>query len=178
MLNASKALLLATTAQRRKSDLLFAPLNKLNGSNQSKFFSYSFNYIRLWNYDVAMVKNEQGINDATLIEPEDFILLLNNIVEEIDEFCKSEETVFKSCGIPIRFRIYLSSAFRKFDKDFLSKRSYKKMSIRSIKDFSSDSLIADLKIREKLLDVFKGGDRVRFFRTGDFTTEEIMEDTL
>lgn len=176
LLKASKALLLATTAQRRKSDLLFEPLNKLNGIHQSKFFAYSFNYIRLWNYDVAMEKNEKGLSDATLIEPKEFVQLLHNIVEEIDEFCKSEETVFKSCGIPIRFRIYLSSAFRRFDKDFLSERAYKKMGIKNISDFSSEAMIADLKLREELLKVFKGGDRVRFFRAGNYGPEEIIDE--
>ncbi|MCF7866574.1 hypothetical protein K9M18_04040 [Candidatus Woesearchaeota archaeon] len=174
LIRASKALLLATTAQRKKSDILFSNLNKLNGKYQSKFFLYSFNYIRLWNYDVDM--HNEGSQKSDEITIEEFITILSSIVEEIDEFCKSEETVFKSCGIPIRFRIALSSAFRRFDKGFLSERAYKKININHISDFNSDEIIKFMRKRESLLRVFKGGDRIRFFRSPSFTPDEIVDE--
>ncbi|MCF7872250.1 hypothetical protein K9L97_04410 [Candidatus Woesearchaeota archaeon] len=171
LLRASKSLLLATTAMRRRSDLLFATLNRLNGKYQSKFFSYSYNYVRLWNYDVALESSSKF-----MLEFDEFIDLLGSIKDEVDEFCKSEETVFKSCGIPIRFKIALSSAFSRFDRDFLSKRVYSKITIKCIGDFNDASLRENLRRREELLKIFDGGDRIRFFRAPNFKTDEVLDE--
>lgn len=169
----TRALLLATTAQRKKSDALFKPLKKHNSSAQNKFFQSSVNYIRLWNYDMDFMKNEALEKDDLF---DDFESLLKLCSEEITEFCKTEETIFKSCGIPITFRVVLSSAFRRFDKDFLSPRKYKKVTIKGINDFHSTEIQDYLKKRERLCLIFKGGDRVRFFRAINFTPEETLSE--
>ncbi|MCC7574157.1 hypothetical protein KO361_01035 [Candidatus Woesearchaeota archaeon] len=167
----ARALLLATSTQRKKSDSLFRPVNKLNQGFQSKFFSFSYNYIRLWNYDL-LFSQEQDKDSGFVI----FNDLLMSAVDELDEFCKSEETIFRSCGIPIRFKIVLSSAFRRFDKDFLSPRIYKKVLIKSLSDYYSDIIVRDIRRRESLYKVFRGGDRVRFFRDSRSLPEEIISE--
>jgi hypothetical protein len=171
IMKTAKALLLATSSQRKRSDSLFRPVNKLNNGYQSKFFSFSYNYIRLWNYDL-LFSQEQDKDSGFLI----FNDLLMSAVDELDEFCKSEETIFRSCGIPIRFKIVLSSAFRRFDKDFLSPRIYKKVLIKSLSDYYSDVVVRDIRRRESLYKVFKGGDRVRFFRDSKSLPEEIISE--
>ncbi len=171
ILKTAKALLLATATQRKKSDSLFRPINKLNQDHQNKFFSLSYNYIRLWNYDVLFTK-EQEENSGFII----FNDLLMSAVDELEEFCKTEETIFRSCGIPIRFKIVLSSAFRRFDKDFLSPRIYKKVLIKRLSDYYTEKIMKDIRRRESLYKVFKGGDRVRFFRDTNSSPDEIISE--
>lgn len=169
ILKAAKALLLATTKQRRKSDAYFKILNDLNGNYQTKFFSSSQNYIRLWNYDVSSVEEKDD-------RFENFESVLKVSSEKLAEFCKAEETIFKSCGIPIRFKVVLSSAFKRFDKEFLSPRKYNKVTLKGIKDFEDSQLNEYLRKRERLVKIFEGGDRVRFFRSTNFTPEETLNE--
>ncbi|MFP4568372.1 MAG: hypothetical protein ACLFN8_05510 [Candidatus Woesearchaeota archaeon] len=171
IMKTSKALLLATAAQRKKSDILFKPINNLNPGYQNKFFSISYNYIRLWNYDL-LFNQEDNTDNKFLI----FNDLLISTVDELDDFCKSEETIFRSCGIPIRFKIVLSSAFKRFDKDFLSPRIYKKVLIKNLQDYYNEQIIKDIRRRESLYKVFKGGDRVRFFRDIHSSPDEIISE--
>lgn len=166
LMKTARALLIATSSLRKNSGLNFRQLNKMNGAHESKFFNYSHNYIRLWNYDAAL--NSEGFDN--------FLALLKSANEEIEEFCNAQETIFKSCGIPIRFKVALSSAFIRFDKEFMSKRAYRKVTIRSIKDFQEQGIHAYLENREQLSKVFKGGDRLRFFRAQNFTPEMIIEE--
>ena len=171
ILKTAKALLLATSTQRKKSDSLFRPINKLNTGYQNKFFSFSYNYIRLWNYDL-LFKQEENEDSGFLL----FNDLLLSAVDELEDFCKSEETIFRSCGIPIRFNVVLSSAFKRFDKDFLSPRIYKKVLIKNLSDYYTEKIIKDIQRRESLYKVFKGGDRVRFFRDGKSSPDEIISE--
>lgn len=171
ILKSARALLLATALQRKKSDSFFKSINRLNGAYQNKFFSLSYNYIRLWNYDLLF--DEESSTDSGFLVFND---LLVSAVDELSDFSKSEETIFRSCGIPIRFNLVLSSAFRRFDKDFLSPRIYKKVLIKKLSDFYSDKVIRDIRRRESLYKVFKGGDRVRFFRDGASLSEEIISE--
>jgi len=134
-------------------------------------FTFSYTYIRLWNYDL-LFSSEPNDDTGFVI----FNDLLISAVDELDEFCKSEETIFRSCGIPIRFKVVLSSAFRRFDKDFLSPRIYKKVLIKGLSDYYSESVIRDIRRRESLYRVFKGGDRVRFFRDSRSLSEEIISE--
>lgn len=174
LLKAARALLLATTAQRKSSDLLFKSLNVMNGESQSKFFLFSYNYIRLWNYDISDAYDSDDWRKR--FDFNNFVAMLKSSVEEMNEFCKSEETIFKSCGIPIRFNIALSSAFNRFDENFLSKRIYTKITIKGQNDFSEKSVADYLLRRELLVKLFSGGDRIRFFRSADYTQEQVLSE--
>lgn len=174
LLKAARSLLLATTAQRKRSDLLFKSLNALNGENQSKFFSFSYNYIRLWNYDISDAHDSDDWRKR--FDFNNFVAMIKSAVDEMNEFCKSEETIFKSCGIPIRFNIALSSAFNRFDEKFLSKRIYNKITIKGQNDFSEKSVMDYMLRRELIIKLFSGGDRVRFFRSADYTQEQVLSE--
>ncbi len=95
VMNSAKSLIIATSIQRGKSDLFFFNLNKLNGKYQNEFYRYSSNKIRIKNY---FDNNNK----------EDFSELITSINEELAEFSKTEETIFKSCGIPTRHDIKLA----------------------------------------------------------------------
>ncbi|MFH1505774.1 MAG: hypothetical protein ABIE94_02185 [archaeon] len=164
ILKTAKSLLTANTLQRRNSLEYFRKINELNKENTTDFFRFSRNYIRLWNYDWQEKKQEHIIS------------LLESCQEEIGDFCHQEETIFKSCGIPIRFKVVFSSTFAHFDQDFLSKRTYHKTTIRRIEDLHTDEMKNFIQTREKIFKIFEGGDRTRFFRSGDFTPEDITRE--
>ncbi len=166
VLAAAKLLLSANTLQRRKLGEYFRNINMLNGNASSGFYRFSRNYIRFWNYDWQ--KNVE--EDDTLFD------LLKSTKEVIDHFCYSEETIFKSCGIPIRFRIAFSSAFRNFDPQFMGEREYKKANIRGIEDYYKQETKEFIYTREKMFEIFDGGDRLRIFRTAEFNTKDIIHE--
>ncbi|MFA6090108.1 MAG: hypothetical protein WC755_09705 [Candidatus Woesearchaeota archaeon] len=174
LLKCARALLLATSMQRKKSDILFKPINIINENNQSKFFSMSYNYIRLWNYGSVFIDKSTLENEEEKFEK--FRNLLESTMTELTEFCKAEETIFKSCGIPIRYKVVLSSAFERFDKEFMSPRTYKKFTVKGLDDFYTETAIKDIRQRESLFRIFNGGDRIRFFRDRNFTPEEVISE--
>ena len=166
VLSAAKMLLSAHTLQRRKLNEYFRTINLLNGVHAGAFYRFQDNYIRFWNYDWQKHVEEKEV----------LFDLLKSTKEVIDQFCYSEETIFKSCGIPIRFRIAFSSAFRNFDSKFMGEREYKKAQIRSIEDFYKGELKGFIYTREKMFEIFDGGDRLRIFRSAEFNTKDIIHE--
>ncbi|PIN81719.1 hypothetical protein COV13_00415 [Candidatus Woesearchaeota archaeon CG10_big_fil_rev_8_21_14_0_10_32_9] len=169
LIKSARALLIATSQQRKRSDNLFKSLRDIDPDGRNSFFEISSNYIRLWNYDLS--------EDASVsVDFKNFEALIKMINQELEDFCKAEETIFKSCGIPIRFKVVLSSAFRRFDKEFLSPRVYRKVTIRGINDYHSQAILNYIRTRESLYGLFKGGDRVRIFRAPSFSAEEVINE--
>ncbi|MGE0792624.1 MAG: hypothetical protein AB7V77_00415 [Candidatus Woesearchaeota archaeon] len=158
----SKALLLASSNHRKKSDSLFKKINDYNKPYENYFFSVSSNYIRLWNYD----PDREDYNM--------FVSSLQDIEQYLDDFSKTEETIFKSCGIPIRFKISLSSAFGKFGEK-MSKRKYEKITIKNKEDLTSEKTKNYIEKRKQLFDLFMC-DRIRFFRNEDYNTTKITDE--
>ncbi|MBN1377523.1 hypothetical protein JW949_04310 [Candidatus Woesearchaeota archaeon] len=163
IMSIARSLVSANTIQRRKFIEFFGDINKLNKSNIRGFYQYNRNYIRFWNYDWKEQK-------------ELMIDLIKSCKEKINEFCYDEEAVFKSCGIPIRFRIAFSSIFNNYGDEFLSKRTYAKTTLHNINDFQKPEFNDFIKTREKILNVFDGGDRIRFFRAGNIYPKEIIHE--
>ncbi|GIU69486.1 MAG: hypothetical protein KatS3mg002_0722 [Candidatus Woesearchaeota archaeon] len=168
IINAAKVLLLANAVQRRKNNEYFRGINNQNTPYSADFYRFSKNYIRLWNYDWHKdLKNNK-----------EMISLLNSTKEVVENFCISEETIFKSCGIPIRFRIALSSAFRNFDVKFMGEREYRKTTVNGINDYYSGEIKDFIIAREKIFEIFDGCDRLRLFRGSDFSTDEVLREML
>jgi len=166
VLNAAKALLLADTIQRRKSNEYFKNINSLNNPNIAEFYHFSRNYIRFWNYDW----------NKDIKENDNLIELIKSSKESVDKFCHTEETIFKSCGIPIRFKIAFSSAFRNYDKKFMGERDYKKVTVKKVEDYYNGETKEFLHAREKMFEIMDGGDRLRIFRANDFKTPDIIHE--
>ncbi len=164
IINLGEALFRANSNQRRNSNIYFGNLDKINGINQKTFYRFSRNYIRFWNYD-WQEKQQPYILD-----------LLESSNQLLKKLSNTQETIFRSCGMPIRFRIAFSSAFSKFDLQFLSSRKYSKRNIQGIKDLSSSGFQSYVKTREKVMNIFDGGDRFRIFRNGKIDPEEIIHE--
>lgn len=166
ILNAAKALLSSNAIQRRKSNEYFRNINMMNMPYANEFYKYSRNYIRFWNYDWS----------KDISENDNLLQLLKSTKELVDSFCYSEETIFKSCGIPIRFRIAFSSAFRNFNPVFMGERDYQKATVKRLEDFYSGEIKEFLFAREKLFEVFDGGDRLRIFRSSEYSNVDIVRE--
>ncbi|NJL44402.1 MAG: hypothetical protein HC945_03770 [Nitrosarchaeum sp.] len=95
---------------------------------------------------------------------------------DVGGFCNTQETIFKSCGMPMRFQVAVASAFVKFGAEALSARSYRKSMVRGLGDLMSDEMQSFLRVRSELFDVFRGGDRVRFFRQGEADVRKVLEE--
>jgi len=165
VINAAKTLLLSSNIQRRKSTEYFRNINSINNPNRSDFYKFSRNYIRFWNYDWH--RNTKG--------EDTFFELIKSTKELVNSFCRNEETIFKSCGIPMRFKIAFSSAFKNFEKNFSGERGYKKITVNKIEDYYNGEMKLFLQYREKLSEIFDGGDRVRIFRSNNFSSDIIHE---
>jgi len=166
ILDAAKTLLMANTIQRRKSNEYFRNINNINYPNSADFYKFSRDYIRFWNYDWH--------KDIT--ENHNLFALIQSTKDLVDNFCYSEETIFKSCGIPIRFKIAFSSAFRNFDQKFMGERDYKKFTVNKAEDYYNGDIKEFLHIREKMFEIFDGGDRLRIFRKSDFVITDILHE--
>lgn len=163
LLKVANSLLSGNIIQRKRSDEFFQQFDSFTRNKKNRLFSYSSNYIRFWNYDWE--------------KDYEFVTLLNSCIPRVKEFCSNEETIYKSCGMPIRFRISFSSVIKRFD-DNLSHRNYSKVEIKSIKDIESVKTKKFLRTREELFESFDGGDRVRFFRTGDFENKDVLQEVI
>jgi hypothetical protein len=165
VLDTAKTLLLANNIQRRKSSEYFQNINTINSENKSYFYKFNRNYIRFWNYDWHRTIHEDTFHELIL-----------STKELVDNFCRNEETIFKSCGIPIRFKIAFSSAFKNFDQNFTGERGYKKITINKIEDYYSGEMKSFLQYREKMFESFDGGDRFRIFRSSNFSSSDIIHE--
>lgn len=157
----TKSFILATTDRRKNSYAYFKPVLDYEKKTPNTFFNYSYNHIKLWNYDS---------NNKLLLD------VLSNVQEELELMSVSQETVFKSCGLPIRFKTCISSAFNSFDEEFLSSKRYDKFKIRNIKELSTTKVKERLKTREKYFKIFKQGDRVRIYREHNFEDFDIVKE--
>jgi hypothetical protein len=163
MMRVAKTLLKVSASQRNKSNDYFKRLNELNRPHTKKFFVYAKNYIRFWNYDFEDKRQKN------------FMLMLQGIKNDIKKFCSTEQTIYKSCGVPFNFDISLSSVFKKFSNN-LSAKKYVKTSIRGLQDFSNPDLVMLISAKENLAELFGGGDRMRFFRKENFKPEDITKE--
>jgi hypothetical protein len=164
MLKANKALLIANVNKRKTAHHCLRSIHKLNKPYSREFFFFERNYIRFWNYNFKLFEKNSFLLD-----------IFRTIKEESESFFFTEETIYKSCGIPIRFKIAFSSAFRKSDLT-MTQRSYVKRTVHNIKYFDSVDSINYLKTREKLSKIFNGIDRVRFFRVTVDNPKEVINE--
>lgn len=165
IIKTAKTLLKINIIQNKKSNEYFKRLNELNKPYTKKFFAYTRNYIRLWNYDWREKKQEHIID------------LLESTRQEIKKFCSTQHTIYRACGIPFNFDIVFSSVFRKFAKN-LSSRKYIKTTIRKFKDYHSPEITSYMNIRERLFRILDGGDRIRFFRSGEYTPRDMTRELI
>lgn len=158
----TKFLIKGASLHRRRSDILFEKINELNSPNQTLFFSLTYDYIRFWNYDLYAEYSDLLISK------------IQEISEEIKDFSKIEEIIFRSCGMPIHIDIVMSSAFKECAKN-LSFKKYNKTSVKSKNDLLSDEFKEYIEKRTSLTNTFIS-DRLRIFRGEGASPEKIIEE--
>ncbi|MBN1275488.1 hypothetical protein JXA12_04330 [Candidatus Woesearchaeota archaeon] len=163
ILKLGQALVESSTEQRKRADAVFADINRLN-KKPHEFFRFSTSYIRLWNYDWQERERPH------------FIDLLSTAAEELAEFCRAEETIFKSCGIPIRFKATLASMFSKFDPSFCSERRYSKVTVLHSRTLQDEEMRSFIKARERIFKLFDSNDRIRIFRATPCEPDDVLEE--
>jgi hypothetical protein len=152
--------------QRRRSEELFSDIIKLNEKHIEDIFIFSRNYVRFWNYGW---KHED-------FDQEFLINMFSESKKAVDEFCLSEETIYKSCGMPTRLKIAYSCAFDVFVENIFSKAKYRKFTISNIKDFHKKDIKKIIESKENLFKLFNGGDLISFYRVGNLDAKEILKE--
>ncbi|MBN2053068.1 hypothetical protein JW756_06190 [Candidatus Woesearchaeota archaeon] len=163
IIRTAKTLLKINGAQKKKADEYFRRIDDLNKPYTRRFFTYSKDYIRFWNYDLKLK------SQSHLLE------LLESVRDDVKKFCSAQQTIYKSCGMPSHFNIVFSSAIKRYSSA-LSPREYSKATIRKFKDYDSQEINDFINTREALCKIFEGGDRIRFFRSGEFTPDDIIHE--
>ncbi len=151
LMNISKSFLAINSIQRGKVRDYF----KENIPDYNiDFLELSRNYIRLWNF---------GLLEPEL-ETEKVLDIIDKAKHKIDEFARTQDRIYNSCGMSIRFKLALNQASKQ-SAESLSSAKYKQMQIDGL-----NSIIADLKDRieetSKVSSYFDGGIHVKFHRIG------------
>lgn len=162
----ANSLLMTNSMQRRRSEELFNNLIRINPEQARNFFVFGKNYVRFWNYGW---KNPTFDQNAMLE-------ILSESRKAADEFCISEETIYKSCGMPTRFKIAFSCCSDEFVKDIFSKSSYKSFQIKTFDDFYNEDVKKMIETKEKLFNIFNGGDVISFYKAGKIDPTSIFRE--
>jgi len=164
IMNIVKTLMSANSIQRKNSEEYFKNLNTLNKPHMKDFFMFSNNYIRFWNYGWKQPSLDQ-----------DYVIdLIKSTKDDVIEFCSAQETIYKSCGIPTRFKVAFSCATEQYD--YLSKREFKRTIINSPEDLNSPQITSQLKDKERITRIFDGGDIASIHRRGDIDPEDVFRE--
>ena len=119
----------------------------------------SRNHLRLLNYDFLTEKF--GI---------DFTIdLLKRIKNKIYDFTFSEETIYKSCGMPTRFKIVIAS-----NNSVDSVVHF----VRQAEDLHNAQVKKNLNICERKSDVLSGNVIVEFIRHGNMNSQDMAREWI
>jgi len=151
----ARSLLLTNAEQRARSEHFLKPLIQLAPQHAKDFFKFSHNYVRFWNYGWKSQNFDQAFVTKYLSESK----------KAADDYCINEETIYKSCGMPTRFRIAYSCVNKRNANSMFSKPNYKRIEINSPMDFfSNDKINKAIDTKEEIFRQFDGGDRLTFDR--------------
>jgi hypothetical protein len=164
ILKANKSLLIANVNKRKIAHQYLRTIHKLNKPNSREFFMFERNYIRFWNYNFRLFGKKTFLLD-----------LFKSSKEGTESFSFTEETIYKACGIPVRFKVAFSSAFRVLDLT-MTERTYVKRTVHDMSYFELPEALEYLKTREKLSKIFSGVDRIRFFRVAIEDPNDVLNE--
>ncbi len=129
------------------------------------FLDFSNVYFRFWNYGLK----EKNINF------EDVFLLLESSNNVIKNYSQAQNTIYTSCGLPLRFKSSFSVLFEGKKPNFFSSKKYESIIVNNIKDFFDKNISKILKSKEKANDIFES-DRTRFFRLHNKGYDSLSQD--
>ncbi len=160
------SLLISNSLQRRKSTEFFESLINTFQEYSKEFFMFSRNYIRFWNYGW----NRENFDQEFLLN------FMSSSKEKVNRFCFYEDTIYKSCGMPTRFRVAFSCVFDDFVKDVFTRRRYKQLNISDLKDFYREDILNLINVKEHLFDIFDGGDLMNINKIGSVDVKNIVRE--
>ncbi len=159
VINCAESLLSANSIHRRKAAEFFDYLVNLNEPYTQQVFMLSRNYLRFWNY--GFLTEKFGV---------DFTIdLLRKVEEKVSAFTFSEETIYKSCGMPTRFKVAVTSSINSESENQI---------VRQDENLQSTKVKKKLNICERKSDVLEGSVMVEFVRHGILDTQEIAREWI
>jgi len=164
ILQVAKSLFIANTQLRAHIDD-YANLKVLNRESNVDLFSLSHNYIRLWNYD-PLDPEARALQLTTLLEVRD----------ALEQYAKAQETIYLSCGMPIRYNCNFSVAYRRFDKNFLLQQAFDHVKIARTEDLYDDKTKDLLLFLERMNNVMSFTNEARIARTGIINPADILRE--
>lgn len=156
-----RSLFQSNTVQRRHTNTYFKNILRLGRSNE--IFALSRNYVRFWNYDYLRLTYDHRVMEG----------LFRLIKKRAEEFCTAQETIYASCGMPVRFKAAFSTANTALSNDyFTTTLDRSRLEVSSMQDFYSDSFREHMKSKEALVDMFDGGFQLTVHKNGIFNPAE------
>ena len=131
-----------------------------------EFLSLSRDYIRFWNYGLK----QPGV------EQENVMLMLKSARETLKGYSNAQETIYKTCGMPLRFKLAFSVIFIDEIPPTFSKLLWKRGIVSSLSDIIAKGPGEVLKLKEEASAIFNGGDRTRLIRKSGVETDEILKE--
>ncbi len=163
----AKSLLLASAEQQERSEHFLRGLIQLNPEHAQHYFRFSRFFVRFWNYGWKTPEFDQHFVTKFLSESK----------KAVDEYCISEETIYKSCGMPTRFRIAYSCAEQAVAQKIFSQATYQRLIINSPISFFNDTTNKYImSTKETIFKQFDGGDRITFDRSPIKDPEEVLKE--
>ncbi|MGM5484966.1 MAG: hypothetical protein ACQEP1_03795 [Nanobdellota archaeon] len=153
ILNISKSLLYSNSEQASRSNDQFRKIINMNDSR--RLFSFSRDYIRFLDYEPVMSE----------LDHETMLSIMKTCKKIAEDFGTTEESIYKSCGMPRRFRIAFGST-----------HNITKIRVNSINDLSSQENKEIIYRQEELNPVFDGGETFSILRRNEFTIKDIIHE--
>jgi hypothetical protein len=166
MLKISKGFLSSTYVQRKHANEYFRNVIKLAGSHSQAFFMFSKNYVRFWNF----------LGDSESSEDNKSLSLIASCIDQVNNFCSHEETIYKACGIPTRLRIAFSFLSSRVAKTGFSPHNFHPPVLAGVKQLYESELADYLRLHEYIFRVFSGGNKVKLVKPGDLSPEELSRE--
>jgi hypothetical protein len=161
VINCAESLLSANSIQRRKSAEFFEYLVELNSPFSSQTFMFSRNYLRFFDFKFLEQKFGEGFSAD----------LFKRIKQKVDDFTFSEETIYKSCGMPTSFRIAVASAA---DSNLISPPEKEMLEFSHNEDIHDKNVSEKLRQFESSVDTLNG--LVSFVRHGNTNPDAIVRE--
>ena len=164
-----RSLFTGATIQRKQKNKLFNQLTMINEkSSKKELFIYSRNYIRLYNTEAIAERFDR----QTMLD------LLGDIRQEVGEFCAAESTIYKSCGMPIEFKIALARCGCFSSVGNLSENLSKKLVLTDIQDIYNDSFRQEVSHLQKESEIYGGSENVKVVRKGNPSPSDMLDELI
>lgn len=163
--NTLKTLFFANSALRARSTDYFKGMFEDDNNANADLFSIGKNYIRFWNYGWK----QPNVDQELLLD------LITSTKKNVKNFCLTQDSIYKACGMPMQFNASFSCAFSSFGGKF-TKEDFKKTKLKDVKELYSGKIRDSVETKESIFKTFDGGDRARFFKSGDAAPDEIIRE--